>query len=537
MLAELLRVIFLTAAVLVVVIAFGAVIKPLTGDAPFSAMQAIKFIALSMVPMSQYAVPFAAGFGATLVMHRMAADNEILAMSTSGLRYSAILMPVMFLGLVLSIVMMVMVQIYIPKTYAVMGRVLAGDVTAMIQHSVDQGRPIRFGDMEIWAESMRVTTDPEDSNASERIELRRMVAARMNRDGSIDSDVSAVGAVLDLHERDGVVLIRMAMDDAVSWDAAGGGLRGFPRIEPTHAIAVPLPERTEPMAMTFTELLAVDASPERFPEIQRYRREVGTSLRKWSEQQQVALELQQQGRVLLSSADPLGSDWEVEATGVKHGRLTVPKGGRIRVIERTRSGAAVRSFMASQARLEVQDSGLDASGRRLLLNLKDVRVRDLPDGRRDNQRAEVVIANLKPLPLDPQVQMELTGSESAMLAYASSVADQAPQVKRALRLMDQAISNLHGQVISRLWRRWGVAISAGLLPLLGAVLALNMRHAQPLSIYLVAFIPSLLNLVLITGGSGFMRQGDELGGWLVLWSGNALLVGIIWAGWRRLARH
>ena len=537
MLAELLRVIFLTAAVLVVVIAFGAIIKPLTGDAPFSAMQAIKFIALSMVPMSQYAVPFAAGFGATLVMHRMAADNEILAMSTSGLRYIAVLMPVMFLGLVLSIIMMIMVQVYIPKTYAVMGRVLAGDVTAMIQHAVDQGRPIRFGDMEIWAESMRVTEQPETSNASERIELRRMVAARMSRDGSIDSDVSAVGAVLDLHERDGVVLIRMAMDDAVSWDAAGGGLRGFPRIEPTHAIAVPLPERTEPMAMTFTELLEVDASPERFPEIERLRRQVGEALRKWSERQVVAAELQRQGRVLLSSADPLGNDWEIEATGLRHGTLIAPKGGRVRIIERERDGRAVRSFIARKAILEVQDSGLDASRRRLLLSLDDVRVRDLPDGRRDNQRATVVIANLQPLPLDPEVQAEVSGNEEAMLARAASVADQAPRVKRAIRLVDQATSNLHGQVVSRLWRRWGVAVSAGLLPLLGAVLALNMRHAQPLSIYLVAFIPSLLNLVLITGGSGFMRQGDEMSGWLVLWSGNVILLGIIVAGWRRLARH
>ncbi|MBT4768545.1 MAG: hypothetical protein HOO04_09315, partial [Phycisphaerae bacterium] len=97
--------------------------------------------------------------------------------------------------------------------------------------------------------------------------------------------------------------------------------------------------------------------------------------------------------------------------------------------------------------------------------------------------------------------------------------------------------DLHGQVISRLWRRWAVAATAGLLPLLGAILALNMRSAQPLSIYLVAFVPALLNLVLISGGSGFMRQGDVLGGLAVMWSGNIVLLIIIAIGWRRLARH
>ena len=537
MLAELLRVIALTAAVLVVVIAFGAIIKPLTGEAPFSVAQAIKYVALSMVPMSQYAVPFAAGFGATIVMHRMASDNEVLAMSTSGFRYVSVLMPVIVLGIVLVLAMMIMVQIFIPRTYAVMGRVLAGDVTAMLQHSVDKGRPIRFGDMEIWAESMRVIEHPSDSNAFERIELRRMVAARMNRDGSIDSDVSAVGAVLDLHERDGVVLIRMAMDDAVSWDASGGGLRGFPRIEPTHAIPVPMPERTEPMAMTFGELLEVDASPERFPEVQKHRRGVGDELRKWSEQQAVADRLTQRGSVLLKSADEHGHDWLVEATGIRNGKLLAPSGRQVRIVEQSRQGDPQRVFISAKAFLEVQDSGFDASKRRLVLQLDDVKVRDLPSGPRENHRSSVTVANLEPLPLDPTVTREIEDDGAAMLTHAKEVADEAPRVERALRLMDRATSNLHGQVVSRLWRRWAVALSAGLLPLLGAVLALNMRHAQPLSIYLVAFIPSLLNLVLISGGSSFMRQGDEVGGWLVLWSGNLVLAGIIAVGWHRLGRH
>ena len=86
-------------------------------------------------------------------------------------------------------------------------------------------------------------------------------------------------------------------------------------------------------------------------------------------------------------------------------------------------------------------------------------------------------------------------------------------------------------------RRWAVAATAGLLPLLGAILALNMRAAQPLSIYMVAFIPALLNLVLISGGSGFMRQGDVGGGLALMWSGNLVLLLIIAIGWRRLARH
>jgi lipopolysaccharide export LptBFGC system permease protein LptF len=209
----------------------------------------------------------------------------------------------------------------------------------------------------------------------------------------------------------------------------------------------------------------------------------------------------------------------------------------VRIVEQSRQGDPQRVFISAKAFLEVQDSGFDASKRRLVLQLDDVKVRDLPSGPRENHRSSVTVANLEPLPLDPTVTREIEDDGAAMLTHAKEVADEAPRVERALRLMDRATSNLHGQVVSRLWRRWAMALSAGLLPLLGAVLALNMRHAQPLSIYLVAFIPSLLNLVLISGGSSFMRQGDEVGGWLVLWSGNLVLAGIIAVGWHRLGRH
>ncbi len=83
-LRELLRVFGISAAVLVLVIAFGAAIKPLAADDLFGPLQTAKFILLAIVPMLQFALPFAAGFAATLVLHRMTGDNEILAAAVGG---------------------------------------------------------------------------------------------------------------------------------------------------------------------------------------------------------------------------------------------------------------------------------------------------------------------------------------------------------------------------------------------------------------------------------------------------------------------
>ena len=88
---EMIRVILITTGVLVTVIAFGAVIKPLAGESLLTAGQAVKYVFLAMVPMLQYALPFAAGFGSTLALHRFTSDNEILAMSVVGLSYPAML--------------------------------------------------------------------------------------------------------------------------------------------------------------------------------------------------------------------------------------------------------------------------------------------------------------------------------------------------------------------------------------------------------------------------------------------------------------
>src|SRR5436189_6437075 len=118
-LRDLLRVVGLTASVLVTVIAFGATIKPLANDTLLDAAQTAKYLGLAIVPMLQFALPFAAGFGATLSLHRMTIDNEIQAMSASGISYRRILLPSAALGLTLTLVMVVLTQWVLPQFWNV----------------------------------------------------------------------------------------------------------------------------------------------------------------------------------------------------------------------------------------------------------------------------------------------------------------------------------------------------------------------------------------------------------------------------------
>ena len=110
---ELLKTILVTTGVLVTVIAFGATVKPLVRNL-LGGFDIARYVALACIPMLQYALPFASGFGATLVMHRFASDNEVIAMSASGLGYGRIFRPIFLLATVLLLVMVVLVNFVVP---------------------------------------------------------------------------------------------------------------------------------------------------------------------------------------------------------------------------------------------------------------------------------------------------------------------------------------------------------------------------------------------------------------------------------------
>ena len=79
--------------------------------------------------------------------------------------------------------------------------------------------------------------------------------------------------------------------------------------------------------------------------------------------------------------------------------------------------------------------------------------------------------------------------------------------------------------------------TAILLLMLGAVLAILMRNSLPLMIYGIAFIPAILNVLLISGGEQMIKYGDFTPGLTLAWSGNLLLAIIILVALWRLSRN
>src|SRR5688572_29493463 len=98
---ELWGLILLTTAVVVLIVAFCATVKPMA-EGKLGSAEAARFLLYAIPPMLQYVLPFAAGFASTIAFHRMAADNELEAARVGGISYEMLLAPAAAAGLALA---------------------------------------------------------------------------------------------------------------------------------------------------------------------------------------------------------------------------------------------------------------------------------------------------------------------------------------------------------------------------------------------------------------------------------------------------
>jgi hypothetical protein len=526
LLGELLRVLLLTAAVLVTVTAFGAAIKPLADDQLLSAPQAAKYIALAVVPMLQFALPFSAGFAATLALHRLATDNEITAMAASGLGYRRILAPVAALGLLLLLVMVALTQSVVPRFWMLLQRAAAVDVTRAFEASIRRHEAFQVGRLQIYADDILEAEPPPGSGITSRLVLYRGAAAELDGQGRMLADVTFYRGVVDVDRGPAGLRVALSVEDAVRFDQQAGRLARLERVQ-VQPFEVPTVLEDRLVTRTASQLRRLRREPERYGPVQRTRRALIDAVREQDLLQAMSRELKQGGGVDLSEIAPQPRLYRLRS-GRLSGRSLLPVDGAV-VVEEHRAGQPIRRYEAELGEL-ARRAGVLGSGA-IDLTLLRCRVVDLADEKFSNVRARVVIPGLAaPQPPGPELE---TLSCAALLAHVEGAGGLAGRAADGLR---RAIVTLDRDVTERLAQRYALSATAPLLLLLGAVLAIWKRHSMPLHLYLWAFLPAIASLLVISGGSQLLRSGQWLG-WIVMWSGNAGLMTMIAGVYARLRRN
>jgi lipopolysaccharide export LptBFGC system permease protein LptF len=558
-LRELWRLVLLSTAVLVTVIAFAATVKPLA-DGKLTPLEALHFMALAMPPMLAFALPFAAGFATTLGFHRLSQDNEFLAARSGGVSHRAFVGPAIATGLALALGLMVLNEQVIPRFLRSMEGMIRRNLIAVMVRTIEQGEAAEFADLQIHADRIRQVPIEPGTGVLDQYVMGSVTAVGFDADGVVETDLSArqahlwlvpasVAGIDDTDEA--VALIRF--EDW--WIKDRGGL--YRQDSFTLApVRIPNPFEDDPKFLTFGQLRALDREPEAMNWIESQRLEVARRIAAREALAAVLGALRHEGVARFD--DEQGRSIVVRSPGLNAGGWTLmptAETGRIE-IEVYQPGADGTRLGGSMDRLSAQSGALlaespetdptrpiDGSALRFTLHLEQVLLRsatglDLSDDEGQSEQPERVFRGLL-APVDTLERLKTMRSAEVIgeaRAAQARFANGTEAIERGADRLGEQIAKLRREIMSKQHERMAMAASCFVMVLTGAVTALRLRDSLPLVVYLWSFFPALLTVILINTGQQVTHRMGVVG-LPVMWSGVAGLCVYTLVAYRRVCRH
>ncbi|RMD64025.1 MAG: LptF/LptG family permease [Planctomycetota bacterium] len=545
---ETLRLTLLTALLCTVVIAFVAALPPYA-QGRIGPFDALRYMTLAAPAMAQFVLPFAAGFGATLAHHRLAADNELVAAVAAGISRGALLAPAVFCGLVLALVLALSANFVIPRTLLAMERLVRKDAASLLVNAVEKGEAAELGDVRIHADDVVVAQ--RDPSGDERLTLTGFVALVVDPEtGAPKLDIAAQVADVALRhaEQDGqpVVLVAMRLSNVVA-KRQGEVAAVMDRMEPAPWI-VPSPVADDPKFLTLPGLLRLMRDPASHPASRARRRALASALALESALQSVREQLAAQGRLDLqtasgqplalraSGASLLEQAPQAEGDTIALALEPLASSGRVQLQWRDPQ-EGLRVAWASAATLTIASS-VDQPAATLSLTMQDVQLRGADGLQQPLARKEELVRNSLRLARDPAAQLTQL-DDAALQARARETVRNAARpalLARRLAKLERTERRLRRAAMGNLHQRAALSLACAVMALAGAATAMLLAQAGPLIVYLWSFLPSLLGVIAISGGENTVEEHVATG-LITLWSGVALVGLFALAMFLRVRRH
>ncbi len=520
MFADVLRQFLTTALILVVVIAFGAAVKPLSSGSLISGWDTLKYLMLAMVPMLQFALPFAAAFAVTMSLHRMAQDNEIVAMSACGQSYVRLLAPMAAFGLSLTIIVAILTQSIIPTFIGRMADAMTSDLPRLLANSIKQHTPFVQGDLVIWAEDIYLDTQHGD----ERMALDHVAVAKTDEDGRAKMYLTAAAAIVDVQRVDNRTSMYVGTRDATQWTRGEGNsgiLRGAREGRLTHAIELQSMSNRRSSTLTRSELLHLRTSPAKYPKVADAVVQLRAAINQHNFLTLLQKHFAQTNSVTCVTATG-GRKFILKAKSMKNGKFIPP-------IEVTSiRGTGDTSVLVPNSAKLIVDLLETGEVDSVTLQMNDVVVGFGEVG--ENVRGELVVpsCNIENIPFT-NINETSYGSLLALAKQSESKA-----VNKSAKRLEASIVAMQSTIIGRIGQRWAVSMLPLLVILLGSVLAIRFAKKMPLAVYAKVFIPGVIALLLIFSGGQMVRDAREVSGFAIMWAGNIGLALLILFHWSKL---
>lgn len=552
-LIEFWRLLVLSTAVLVTVMAFAATVKPLA-DGKLTADQAIRFMRYAVLPMLSYTLPFAAGFAATLAYHRMVSENEVTAAHAGGVSHRRLLAPAIASGLLLAGGLWFLNDRVIPRDLLAMERMITRDFARLMVNSLRQGEAARIGNTEIHADFVEEVRPEPGSPVRERFLLAGVGVVETDSAGAVTIDGTARRAWILLlpvwalspedrerigDQADTAVIISLV---DVTIFRNGAPMSADPLVLP--AIPIANVFRDNPKFRSGAELRAIYEDPDKINTVDRQRVVLARTLAAYRSYADFARDLSAGRPVVLNTPDGStirahgaaleaeGSRWHIRPlreTGLVELEITTRDARRDRL---TASSASLAIQTPAENDPLADQSSAGAS--RFALDLTGVRIIG-PTGQ-GTDIAQTTYRDLWPAG-DPMPANLVLSSEDLITLALEEHADAPPgtPVLAAVDRLEHEIRRLRNKIVAKRHERWALSVSCVVMVALGAVMAMHLKHATPLIIYLWSFFPALGTIIIMeAGGQTIASRGPV--GLPVLWAGVVALAVLAAIVYRRMTR-
>lgn len=534
-LTEVARVTAVSALALVLVMAFGAAVKPLA-DGMLGAGSLLKFVLFMAPSMLQYALPFAAAMGSTLVYLRLSQDNEVLACQASGMSSLRVVAPTFLLGGVLMVALVGLSGAVAPAFYRKAIQTARGDVVSAMVRKLSGGQSfvdaksgiVLYAD---GAEIIEVAGKRQGPLEAEMaIKLKGVVVGQLDKKtGQVAGNLIASGAVgviyRDTVTGDAVVAMRLEDPDIVEHVGEGDKPKQahFVRARAIDHLwfELPNPVGDKVEFLSLGQLVRILGEPSRFDAVRRrvdalaqavamekFRREIEVSLDRGA-----------------PFKGPLGEETYTlaapsSATSGADGMTLEAQGGRKVVVEHRAGGAALRRFEADAGDIRFvvdRETGEPVAK----LKLTGVRVSEprLPQAAPAHKPEHAFDILAWPTTLLPDA--EKLGVDAWISGTARAAdKDKGAVLAQAREKLIEECAILRNKVVAQFHVRAASALLCLLLAVLGALMSLWRRGSLPLVVYFWCFLTAIVAIILINAGGNIAKSSGArfYGGLALVWA-------------------
>lgn len=557
-LIEFWRLLLLTTCVLVATIAFAVTIKPLA-DGKLSPDQALRFMLYAIPPMLAYATPFAAGFAATIAIHRMTSENEVTAVYASGISHRKFLVPMVFSGAVLGGMIFALNDQVIPRFLKEMERMVTQDFAKIFVSQLQSGESASIGSNEIHADVVQRVEPERGSPVMDQYMLGGVAIVKADDKGVVSIDGTArrawiqVRPVWSLSQEDqerigneNATAVLMKFID-LTIDREGSPITVDPFVLP--AFPIPRVFKDDPKFMSGSEMQALKDDPDQMNFVDTKRVDLAKGIASIDVFREVRARADKGESIELTS--PAGQRVVILAGGFSSkddrwhllpdrvtGNIEVQVTDTQGRVDRLRAKEA--TLMPERARTNdpLQSPANSKPVLSFSLEMNDVTILSNGDDASTQQRSSQY-SGLR-FDQDPLGEL-LTHPSGELLEIAEPYTNEASTryaeylVKPVNRLRLQ-IEDLQREILSKEHERWAMAMAAFTMVIAGSVIALGLRNAQPLVVYMWSFFPALGTIVLIAGGQQAAHDKGVAGVPFIYLGVLGLLIYTL-VVYRRLARH